>query len=400
MGLLAYLSQDVIGVCRAILMLFLAYIVAGITKGIVLRLIDKTKLSQMFAKSEENDKREAGSTRVYVGKLVYLLVFLLFVPGIFSYLGVSQVAEPILRLLTQVWGFLPNMLGAFIVLMVGNLVAKLVRQLLVPVFERIGTDRLQEKAGMNQEGDGKLSVTLAYIVYVLILIPVIIVSLQVLGIEAIASPAISMLTMIFSFIPNIAVAVMIILLGDILGKLAGNIVRQVISASGMDLKVQKLLGEKGRGFSLSKVTATVVRVVIVIFFVVEGVSVLHLTVMSNIGANLIGYMPNVLAALVILLAAVLGADAAENALKKSGLTGFAMITRITIMTVGVFMILSQLGIAEQIVTKAFLLIVAALAVAFGVAFGVGGRNFASRQLDKLEKKLESAEDVKEAEEEK
>ena len=75
-----------------------------------------------------------------------------------------------------------------------------------------------------------------------------------------------------------------------------------------------------------------------------------------------------------------------------------MITRITIMTVGVFMILSQLGIAEQIVTKAFLLIVAALAVAFGVAFGVGGRNFASRQLDKLERKLESAENTEDEEE--
>ena len=391
MAFLSGLSQDVLGVCRAVLLLILAYIVAGISKSIILKLIDKTRLAELIEKSEETNQQEKGTTRKYIGKLVYLLVFLLFVPGIFSYLGVSQVADPILNLLTKVWGYVPSLAGALIVLLVGNLVAKLVRQLLVPLFVRLGVDRLQEKAGLKTTEEGKLSVTIAYIVYVLILIPIIIVSLQVLGIEAISVPAISMLHTIFTFIPNVAVAILIILLGIVLGKLASNILKQILSASGLDLKLQKLLGEKGRGFVLSKVVAEAVKAIVIIFFIVEGLSVLHLTVMTQIGSTVIKYMPNVLAALLILLAAVIGADAAENALKKSGLVGFALITRVTIITVAVFMILSQLGIAEQIVTKAFLLIVAALAVAFGVAFGVGGRDFAKKQLDRLDEKLEHKE---------
>ncbi len=391
MTVLSGLSQDLVGVCRAVLLLILAYIVAGISKSIILKLMDKTRLGAWIEKSEESNQQEKGTTRKYIGKLVYLLVFLLFVPGIFSYLGVSQVADPILNLMTRVWGYVPSLVGAVIVLLVGNLVAKLVRQLLAPVFVKLGVDRLQEKAGLKTTEEGRLSTTAAYIVYVLILIPIIIVSLQVLGIEAISTPAISMLHTIFTFIPNVAVATLIILLGIVLGKLASNILKQILSSSGLDLKLQKLLGEKSRGFVLSTIVSEAVKAIVIIFFIVEGLSILHLTVMTQIGSTVIRYMPNVLAALVILLAAVIGADAAENALKKCGLVGFALITRVTIITVAVFMILSQLGIAEQIVTQAFLLIVAALAVAFGVAFGVGGRDFARKQLERLDDKLEQKE---------
>ncbi|MCR5336946.1 MAG: mechanosensitive ion channel [Lachnospiraceae bacterium] len=391
MGILQMFPAEVTAVIKAFLLLILAYIVAGIVRGLILKVVDKTAIKKWLDKSSQGEQ-----LRGYIGKLVYLLVFLLFVPGIFTILGISQVADPILRLLSQIWGYVPNILAALIVLLVGTLIAKLVRQLLVPLFVKIGFDKLQEKAGLETDEDSRLSVTAAYVVYVLILIPVIVVSLQALGIEAIASPAISMLSTIFIFIPNIAVAVLVVILGVILAKLARNIIRQMLSSSGIDIKLQKILGEKGRGFVLSKVVSEVVRVVIVIFFVVEGLNVLHLNVMTKFGASLIDYLPSVLAALLILLAAVLGADAAENALKKSGLNGFALIVRITIMTVAVFMILSQLGIAEEIVSKAFLIIVAALAIAFAVAFGIGGREFAKKQLDKLDQKIEEAENTKES----
>ncbi len=396
----SFLSEDVVNVCRAILLLFLAYIVAGIAKSLILALLRKAKVFDLAGKAETDEKvktEKVKQSEQYVGKLIYLLVFLLFVPGIFSYLGISQVADPILRVLSSVWGYVPNILAAVIVILVGNLVAKLVRQLLVPLFERMGVDKLQEKAGMSSDEDGKLSATMAYIVYVLILIPVGVVALQALGIEAIAMPAISMLSNIFTFIPNIAVAVVMIFIGGVLGKLVRNILKQLLASSGVDLKLQKMLGDKGRNVVLSKIVSETARVIIVIFFIVEGMNVLHLSVMTKVGATVIDYMPNVLASLLILLAAILGADAAENALKKSGLLGFALVTRVTIITVGVFMILSQLGIASEIVSKAFLLLVAAVCVAFGVAFGVGGREFAKTQLARLDDKLMHAE--KEAKEE-
>ena len=55
----------------------------------------------------------------------------------------------------------------------------------------------------------------------------------------------------------------------------------------------------------------------------------------------------------------------------------------------VFMALNQLGIATDIVNQAFVLIVGAVAVAFAIAFGLGGRDFASKQLDKLDKTVDT-----------
>nr|WP_316046398.1 hypothetical protein [Planococcus glaciei] len=54
----------------------------------------------------------------------------------------------------------------------------------------------------------------------------------------------------------------------------------------------------------------------------------------------------------------------------------------------IFMTLDQLNFATNIVNLAFLFIIAGLAVAFAIAFGIGGRDFAKRQLDKFEAKAQ------------
>ena len=60
-----------------------------------------------------------------------------------------------------------------------------------------------------------------------------------------------------------------------------------------------------------------------------------------------------------------------------------------IITIGAFVTLYQLGIASSLVQSAFIIILSAFAVAFAVAFGIGGREFASHMLNKVEKKIDS-----------
>jgi len=364
-------------IIKAILLLVLAFIVAAIVKSLVIKIIEKTKLDGILAKA---DGEKPGSTKSFIGKLVYLLVFLLFIPGIFSALGVDSVAAPILEMLRKVWGYLPNVLGAVIVLIVGVLIARLVRSLLVPLFDRIKVDKLQEKLGVEVNDQNKLSSTLAYIVYVLILIPVIIIALQVLKINAVSEPAVNMLNIIFSFIPKIIGAALIIFIGVLIARFACQIVSRVIGATGVDAKIQGLMDGKMQNFIFSKTVGTVVRVLIIIFFVVESFHVLQLGILVNIGAAIIKYMPSVLAALIILIAAMVFSALAEKALKKIGYNGFATIAKIAIIVLAVFMILSQLSIAPRIVNIAFFMVMGALAVAFAVSFGIGGREFAASVL--------------------
>ena len=373
-------------IVAAALTLVIAFVVAAIVKSLVLKLIDKTKLQGILAKADAQDK--PGSAKEFIGKLVYLLVFLLFVPGIFSALGLGSVMAPISNVLNTIWGYVPNLVAAAIVLMVGNLIAKLVRQLLVPVFDKMNINKLQEKAGIEVKNADKLSNTLAYIVYVLILIPTVIMALNVLNITVISVPAVSMLKSVISFIPNIVIGLVIIVIGCMIGKLVGQIVTKLIASAGLDAKLQGLLDEKSQKFVLSKVTGGVVYAAVVIFFVVEGLNVLKLDVLTEVGASVIAYMPKALAAVLILAAALIVSSMAEKALRRNGMTTYAVVAKAAIIVAGVFMILSELGIASSIVNDTFHLTVLAIAVAFAIAFGIGGREFAAKALKKLEDKKE------------
>ena len=378
-----FLTTGAWAVIRAVLLLLVAFLCAKIVKSLVNKALSKTKLGAGDSGSDTASEGR-GKTVDFLGRLMYLLVFLLFVPGIFDSLGLGEMSAPILNLLNTMWGYLPNVLAAVIVLWVGFFIAKLVRELLIPVFGKLKINRLQEKAGLDVTDSAKLSNTLAYIVYVLILIPVVITALQVLNIQAISAPAVRMLDVIFAFIPNILAALMIIVIGCTIAKFAGGIVESLIASAGLDAKLSNLLDSKAPQFILSRVIGRTVSTVMVIFFIVESFSVLHLQVVTDIGSAIIGYLPYVLAAVLILMACYVVNAIIQKALRKGEHTGAALVSKCAVYTIGVFMVLNELGIAGEIVNTAFILIVAALAVAFAISFGIGGREFAGRMLKRLE----------------
>ena len=390
-SILTTLTSGVWAVISAALILVVAVVVASVVKSLVLKILDKEKVKNILAKVDSAGDSDGG-IKEFIGKLTYLLVFLLFVPSIFSALGMHEATAPILSILNEVWGYVPNVVAAVIVLIVGFMIAKLVRQLLIPVFNKLNVDKFQEKAGIEVTSSAKLSNTLAYIVYVLILIPMIVMALEVLNIRVISEPAVYMLNIIFGFIPNLFVGLVIIVVGSIIAKFVGQIVTRLIASAGLDAKLSKLLNNNNQKFVLSKFTGTAVQTLVVIFFVVEGLNVLKLQILTRIGSAIIAYIPAVLSAIVILAIGFFASSAAEKALKNNGFNSYALVSKVVILVITAFMILSQLGIAAEIVNSVFKLVVAAFAVAFAVAFGIGGKEFAANTLKKLEEKTEKKEE--------
>ena len=282
-----FFGEGVWAVLEAVLILILAFVAAAIVKSLTVKLLTRTKLQALLGK---RDPANCEKVADFIGKLLHLIVFLLFVPGIFERLGMSGVSSPILGLLNTMWGYLPNILAALIILVIGCMVAKL----------------------------------------------------------------------------------------------AGNIAERLIGAAGLDARLSRQLDGKGEKFALSKIAGGTVHVVLVIFFLVESFGVLHLDVLTKIGNAIIGYLPSVLAAVLILLACYIGNAMAQKALLKSGHRGFSLGCQIAVYGLGGFMILSELGIAQELVNTVFVLAAAALAVAFALSFGIGGREFAGRMLKKAE----------------
>lgn len=364
-------------VIKAILILALAFIVSAIVKSLIMKLMGKAPLGRFL------HFEDAEATRSFVGKMGYLLVFLLFIPGILQTLEMDSISTPLMGLLNSIWGYLPNVFASAILLTVGIRISSLIRQLLVPLLEKLKVDKLQEKFGVTIPEKAKFSETIAYIVYVLILIPVIIASLNALGITAVSQPAIGMLDTIINFIPNLTVAIILAWVGILIGKLAGQIVERLIAASGIDQKLSNLLDGQMPKFSISKVAGQIVNTVVVIFLVVEAIRVLQLQVLTGIGAAIIAYMPAALAALCILILSIVLSALVSKLLKKHSPV-YAVLAKTAILVVCVFLMLSQLGIASTLVNAAFIIVISAVAVAFAISFGIGGRKFAANMLRLLE----------------
>lgn len=386
------LGEGMMGVVKAVLLLVLAYFIASAVRSMLKALLNKTS----FCKSQEDGAKKESIVE-YIGDIAYLFVMLFFVPGIFSALGASTIATPILDMMRSIWSFLPNLLGAGIVLMLGNLVAKLIRQLLAPALKKANVDKLQEKLGCETPSDVSLSETLAYLVYVLILIPVIIAALQVLKLDVLTAPATVMLQEILTYIPLVAAALFVAGLGVVLGRLVSQIVTRLIAASGADEKVKEFIGETSYKFSLSGIVGSILNGVIVILFTVQGVNLLKLEILTKVGTAIIGYLPNILAAVLVMAAAWIGSAAAQRAFEKNGFTCCAAFIRGLILIIAGFMILSQLGIAVSIVNEAFIIILTGAALAFAIAFGIGGADIVKKYLAKraLENCCADKEEVKE-----
>ena len=410
--------EPVLNIIEAILLLACAFIVASIFKKLALRGLSKTRLrAQLYEEVAVGKKKEqaqgsaeaavtAGtgeaaepadkevgdapdeppkesSMASFLGALIYLIVFLLFIPAIFALLGIRHASAPIMDMLTSFWERLPNILACVVILVVGFMLAKLVRQLLIPIFRRLKIDKLQEKAGVETTDSGRLSATLAYIIYVLILIPIIITALRSLHIPAISNPAIQMLNRIFDFIPSIIVAVLIIVIGNVIARFAGQISSRLIEASGLDDKMTRFIGEEQRNYPLSKVIGTLIHIVILVYFIVQSFSVLGLETFNNIGNTVINYLPHALSAIVILGVCIFAASAARNAVSKVMNPGVGKVVYFSVWVIGIFMALNQLGIAKSLVDMAFTAIVGAVAVSVAIAFSVGGKDFAAQILEKL-----------------
>lgn len=371
-----------------ILLLIVAFIVAKIAKFIVVKGLKLIKAEKLLDKVGIKDDA-TGKSIEFFGKLVFILVFLLLLPGILDRLGMPSVSGPIADMVSQILNKLPNIIAAGLILTVGIFIANMIRQLLVPILKRLHVDKLQQKVGIEETATS-LSSMIGYVIYVLIVIPIVVAALQVLGITAISDPAISMLDSIFAFLPRIFGAIVIFVIGFFIAKLVGQLLTEVLASIGADKLTKKVLPEESKvsKFSLSKAVGELAKYVLALLFLVEALNVINLEVLSNVGSTIVSYLPFAVSAVVIMAVGIYAATWSQKALKEkfpsAGISVFVVKT--IIIAVAVFMTLNQLQIATEIVNTSFVIILGTLGVAFAVAFGVGGRHFASNILKKFEEK--------------
>ena len=210
----------------------------------------------------------------------------------------------------------------------------------------------------------------------------------------------SLLASTVNFVPSLIFAIIIFVVGWFIGSFLGRIVAQAIRA----IKVDQALRSAGMGDLVSRAgysldsgafLGALVKWFVIIVFLMWALQVLALTpVTLFLQEVVIGFLPQVIVAVLIVLIGAVIAEVTQNIVTGSARAagirsaGFAgAIARWSIWVFAIAVALSQLGIGAQYFQTLFMGIVVALALAFGLSFGLGGQESAARFLDRMREEI-------------
>ncbi|HEL9599055.1 TPA: mechanosensitive ion channel [Streptococcus suis] len=381
------------GVIRMLVLVIIAFVLAGLLRKLTLAGLNKIQFSQKLQEWGVIKPEDNGQALIKtLGQLVYFLVILFFLPSILSGLNISSTVDPISSMFEKFFAFIPNMIAAGLILFVGTFFCKFIKGLLTGVLERLDIDawytKVTGQVKLPFDSQQIISV-LSTVVYVLIFIPILTLALETLGITSISQPIVTILNQVIGILPNVLVALILIAVGSFVAKLIGNLLENLLETAGINNYSKYLFAKEEVNFELSAIITQIVRAIIIVFFFIQAIQVLNLEVFNSVGSALLAYLPSLISALAIVILAIIASNLVANFLQKVTDSPLVItIVRYLIIVFAVFMALDQLKFAQHIVQSTFTIVLGALAVAFALAFGLGGRDFAARQLEKLEKKID------------
>jgi hypothetical protein len=249
-------------------------------------------------------------------------------------------------------------------------------------------DRLSEKWGLSASlGRQKLSGVLGTVVYFIILLPVVVSALSALQLEAITKPASDMLAKIMAAMPGVLGAAIVLLLAVVIGKIVSGIASNALAGAGFNnlpvklgLAKQPLQGRQ----TPASIAGLLLLSAIVLMASITAADMVGLPAVGGLIRDFIGFAGHILMGLLIFSLGLLLAQMVSRVLSASdspNASRFAFAARVVILALAGAMALRQTGLANEIVNLAFGLTLGALAVAFALAFGLGGRDMAARTLD-------------------
>lgn len=205
---------------------------------------------------------------------------------------------------------------------------------------------------------------------------------------------------VIEFAPKLIIAIIIFAIGLLVASILGKFVNKIISSLKVDkafqsVGVDEMLHKGGFTLNSGHFIGGLVKWFLVIVFLVASIDILGLSEVNNFLNNVVlNYLPNVIVAALILIVAAFIAHAMQKIVvgsaKAAGAPSTHFLGGLTKWSIWAFAILAalyQLGIAGAFAQTLFTGFVAMVAIAGGLAFGLGGRDAAARYVEKLRKDI-------------
>ncbi|WP_420645764.1 mechanosensitive ion channel [Candidatus Leptofilum sp.] len=368
----------------AALLLVAAFVIATVLRSLVRRGAAMLNVDNWLSKHASLEEGEQVSVAESLATAVYWFIFLLFLPAILNALGVQAIAAPIQNVFEEFLSYIPNIFGAAITLLIGWFIARVVRQVVSNLLAALGSDSFGERLGLT--GERTLSKMVGTVLYTFILLFAIISALDSLNIEAISQPATLMLTTLIDALPNIFGAALVLVISFYIGRMIANLITDLLRGVGFD-NIPSKLGLTWSGTRRpTHLVSYLIIVGIMLFASLSAAELLGSDFLSGILATFIGFGGQLVLAVIIFAIGLYLANLARNLILSAGGTQAnftATLARVAILVLTTAMALRQLGVANDIVNMAFGIMLGALGVAAALAFGLGSREIAGREVERL-----------------
>ncbi len=371
----------------ALLVIIVGYFISKFAAAIVSGAINRTGLGQRA-------KTTGGNIGKSLSKAVFWVLWLVFILlGLGQFPMVADQLAPVKGMLTNIFDYIPNVIGAGIVLGVGVMLAKVVKEALASTLEAAQVDRLAGRygfAGASEEAatTNNIARSMGGLAGAAVTLFAAIAAINTLKIPGISEPISGMLDMIVTYIPNILGAALILAIAVFIARFVSRLAENTLPALGVDNSLSaigSLDGVDGDGVLPSKIISTVSFVGIILMGLTAAMRTLGIPELTNVFNTLLEVGGRVVLGAIIIGAGLFIANFVSRIVSETSGDLAGRIIKYATVVIVTFMGLSQMNLGEEIVDSAFRYTVMAASVAGGVggalAFGLGGREWAAKKLN-------------------
>ncbi|WP_427451925.1 mechanosensitive ion channel [Litorimonas sp. WD9-15] len=392
-------NMDWAQVAFALAILIIGIIVAYVLRGLVAGVINRTGLGKRA-------QTTGGNIGNAIGKAVFWLVILYVLYLALSRLNMGSYLGPVDDLFSTIGVFIPKLIGAGFTFFIGYIVAKVAKNATTATLEAAQVDNLAARTGVTSAtgSEGSLAKALGTLIFVLIIVPVAIAALSILDIPEISVPLSDMLSGFVNYIPELVAAAIVLALSVFIGRFVSNFLQNFLPSLGFDSSINEVMMlDDGEGLktSPSKAAGYLAFLIILVIGVSAAVSILGNDSLSRAFDSVQTFGGQLLEAAVLIVIGVFLASLVGRFMSSVINPKIATFVKYAFMVLFIFLGLAQLDPAGTIIPVAFSAFVISAAVAAAIAFGVGGRDWAAKVLEKAipsssVKKLGDSKPVKKA----
>jgi hypothetical protein len=219
--------------------------------------------------------------------------------------------------------------------------------------------------------------------------------------EILQGPLLELWNTIIAYLPNLVGAIVVFILGVIIAQILSSVVVKVIGLLRIDelakrLEITAQFERAGLKLHIGRLLGWIVKWFLIIIALIASTDILGWDQVTDYLGEVVLFIPNVIIAVIILLAGILLGNFVQNvvrtAVEAAKLASAEFLSGIAKWAILVFTFMAalvQLNIAPDLIRVLFTGLVAMLALAGGLAFGLGGKDHASKFLNRLKKDISS-----------